>query len=428
MSSLARELFVGPAVVVDDEINQGDASIRAVLDELEGAHFPVMRRRDLPRDEEIGHWRAMALIVVDWDLRGVLSMGTADDGSEEESTVLGVALPIRLKDHGDTDTLRFVRKLMNELYCPIFIVSNLDVRGIWMELESGLDEAAIRALRARVFVRSKTGADGSLLDSLSEWIAEHPAIYALKTWERAYERAKSALFGDFQRSAAAWPGILWQTSDEDGVNPNHDLAETISRNLFHRMEPNVFCESLISSSAEDSPIESVRSILHQQSVVPSERLYDDVTMPGDFFFERCSGNRLPPTIDICLTPACDLVARGENPQQVEANRNAMQMFMVRASLVDDTALDSKNKIEKMLKSSDSTTSMLLHHLVPDDAMYLVRFKDWFVTTWGEVKDRRRGRLLEPYITLLQQRNGLFSQRQGLPRLPENFYEPRPKSG
>ena len=388
----------------------------------------MLRRRDLPRDEEIGHWRAMSLIVVDWDLRGALSMNTTEDDSEEEPNVLGVALPARLREGASTDTLRFVLRLFEELYCPIFVVSNLDVGDIWNELENGRDEEQCRQLRARIFVRSKTGADGSLLDSLSDWIANHPAIYALKTWERAYERAKAALFEDFQRSAVGWPGILWRTSDEDGVNPDHDLRETISRSLLHRMEPNRFSASLLSPSAETESFDSVRHVLYQQAVLPVERLYCDVTMPGDFFFEQEEPNGSPRTIAICLTPACDLVARGKDPDEVERNRDAMQMFMVRASRVEDDALKSKKAIDKMLASSDSTTSVVLHHLVREDAMYIVRFKDWFVTTWGEVKDVRRGRLLEPYVTLLQQRNALFSQRQGVPRLPDNFYRPRPPPG
>ena len=103
------------------------------------------------------------------------------------------------------------------------------------------------------------------------------------------------------------------------------------------------------------------------------------------------------------------------------------MFMVRASLVGDHELKSKKVIKRTLRSRDITTSVLLHHLVKGDAMYRVKFKDWFVTTWGEVKDKSRGRLLDPYVTLLQQRNALFSQRQGLPRLPENFYRPRDSS-
>ena len=421
MSSLAFELFLGPAVVVDDEVNQPGTTAHAVVEELDEAHFPVLRRREIPPDAEIAHWQAMSLIVLDWDLLGTISIDSADDDSDEGSTVLGVTLPDSMRGGPTTDSLRFVRKLMAELYCPVFVISNHDVDKIWNQLKDGLDENDAQELTARVLVRSKTKSQGSLLEELNEWVARHPAIYALKTWERGYERAKAALFSDFQKSAVEWPGILWRTSGKDGVNPNHDLTETISRNLLHRMDPHLFCADVILSTEDPESLESVRQVLYQQAVLPVERLHPDVTMPGDFFFVEDDQQCPPRTIAICLTPACDLVARGGEADKI-------QMFMVKASLVRDDKLTTKRAIKDMLKSSDSTTSVLLHHLVPEDAMYVVRFKHWFVTTWGEVKGRRGGRLMEPYVTLLQQRNALFSQRQGLPRLPDKFYEPRTTSG
>ena len=51
MSSSALSLFVGPAVVVDDEVDQANTTARAVVAELEDAHFPVLRRRVIPSDE-----------------------------------------------------------------------------------------------------------------------------------------------------------------------------------------------------------------------------------------------------------------------------------------------------------------------------------------------------------------------------------------
>ena len=436
MRSLAIDLLVGPAVVVDDDIDQENAAVHAVVTELEQAHFPVLRRRVVPADEEIDHWQAMSLIVLDWDLLGAINIAQDYDDSNEASTLLGVVLPDSVVRDPKTDSLRFVRKLMKDLYCPIFIISNLNVEAIWEQLEDGLNEYETQQLRARVFVNSKEQGKDWLLEKLGGWIKEHPAIYALKSWERSYERAKTELFHDFQHSAVGWPKILWQTADRDGVNPNYHLTETISRNLLQRMEPHEFPEDVVSSTGDVDSLDSVRRVLHQQAVLPSTRLHADVIMPGDYFFEEAAEitadtddaaasktrmEYLPDTVDICLTPACDLVARNSEADDIK-------MFMVRAHLVTGTEVSSKAKIKTTIRSGESTTSVLLHHLVPEDAMYRVRFKDWYVTTWGEVRNLRRGRLLEPYVTLLQQRNSLFFQRKGLPLLPQDFHEPRRQSG
>ena len=422
MNILAQELFVGPAVVVDDEVEKAGTAAYVIVKELEEAHFPVLRRHFIPPDDEVFHWQTMSLIVLDWNLLGTRMVANGEDSAESDGSALfGVALPDSARADPKTDSRRFVRKLIRDLYCPIFIISNVNVAAIWGRLEDGLNEYDIQQLRARVLIRSKTQAEGSLLEVLAEWIKEHPAIYALKTWERGYERAKAELFRDFQQSAVGWPGILWQTSGKDRINPHHSLTETISRNLLHRMSPSLFSDELISATADAQSLDSVRRVLYQQAVIPVSRLYDDVIMPGDFFFEEDEQRHPPQHIDICITPACDLVVRGET------KADDIRMLMVRASPVPDNELSDKGKIDRLLKSSESTTSVLLDHLVPEDAMYRVRFKNWYVTTWGDVKNSRRGRLLDPYVTLLQQRYALFSQRQGLPRLPKDFYKPRPES-
>ena len=45
------------------------------------------------------------------------------------------------------------------------------------------------------------------------------------------------------------------------------------------------------------------------------------------------------------------------------------------------------------------------------------FRRFCVTRFAELREQRIGRLLHPYLTRLQQRFGLYLQRQGLPRIP-----------
>ena len=418
MSSLALDLFVGPAVVVDDQISRQNTGVQAVVRELEEANFPVIKLQELPSDDEIHHWQAMSLIVLDWDLYDAAQLAPGDtDGTistEELLPSFGVAMPEAISDDPRRNSLRFVNKLLDELYCPIIVISNHDVQLIWRQLEENREENEIRQLRARVMVRSKTQSDDTLLAGLTSWISRHPAVYALKLWERGYETAKNSLFRDFQISDVEWPGILWRTAYADGVNPNHNLADTISRNLLHRMGPNVFSSDIITSVNLAESMDSVRRVLHQHAVVPAERLHSDVIMPGDFFAVTDSHIGVPDKVDICLTPACDLVPRENGDEDI-------RMLMVRAFRVPDSDLKKPKALRDRRRAEEQTTAAVLHHLVPESAMYIVRFKAWSITTWNIVKERRLGRLLEPYVSLLQQRNALFSQRQGLPRLPDNFY-------
>ena len=423
MNACGHELFQGPAVIIDDQINQPETRAYAIATELEEAHIPVLRKTTIPTEDELRHWQSMSMIVLDWDLLPRISTDDPAKNSVGSSMPLGISIPPAAKGDPAIDALGFVRKLMSELCCPVFIVSNLDPTSIKSELFDGLNKTDQAQLDARVMVRSKKAEDGPLLEALADWVRSHPAIYALKVWERGYETAKSALFRDLQVSSVEWPGILWRTSDKDSVNPNHALTETITRNLQHRLNPNLFDEGLILSdeSAEGkASLDSVRRVLHQQAVVPSTSLHNDVIMPGDFFYKPPATNAgaesvgLPASISICITPACDLVARG-------GSIDGIRLLLMRASLIPYSQREKVEELEMLLAADNSTTSLLLHHIVPEDAMYRVLFRDWHVKTWKKVRDLRRGRLLDPYITLLQQRYAQFAQRQGVPRLPEGFY-------
>ena len=423
MSTLARELFLGPAVVVDDEVFDEGTDAYAIAKQLEDEHFPVLRRSTIPADQELIHWQPMSMIVLDWDL---IPKASSNDGSEDEddgAIPLGVPIPQAARTEPGVDALGFLRKLISILYCPIFIVSNVDEDGIKHALIRGLAESDAAQLLARVMVRSKQENDRPLIEALGAWITEHPAIYALKVWQQGWESAKGDLFRDFQASSTEWPGILWRTSDEDSVNPNHALSETIARNLQHRVKPDLFDEQFILSeaSAEDeASLDSVRCVLHQQAVVPAARLHDDVILPGDFFYKLPGtdtgedSNHLPGAITICITPACDLVPRADGIDSV-------RMLLVRALLIPGWQRQDPDELDKLLAADNSATSLLLHHIVPEDAMYRVLLRQWHTKTWKQMRDLRRGRLLEPYITLLQQRYAQFAQRQGVPRLPKNFY-------
>ena len=46
------------------------------------------------------------------------------------------------------------------------------------------------------------------------------------------------------------------------------------------------------------------------------------------------------------------------------------------------------------------------------------FRRFRVARFAELREQRIGRLLHPYLTRIQQRFGLYLQRQGLPRVPE----------
>ena len=405
-TSELAELFVGPAVVVDDKIHEKGSGIEKIVDQLRAANIPLITAKTLPAPEQIKHWRGFSMIVLDWELFPDLG-----DPGELPS---GISLPETLKDENSKAVSEFIQRLLDELYCPIFIFSNESVDAIWAALDQRLDGHS-EQLRARILVRSKSELDDSLLTEVGGWLAEHPAIYALKSWEAGYEDAKKTLFADLQKSSLSWPRILWSTSIDDEVNPHFELTETISRNLLHRFAPLTFDKDILMLDSGDTTKEALRQVLHDQAVVRGDRLHPDVLMPGDFFFAGVAENEVPAQILINLTSACDLVPRGgQDPKD-------LRMVMIQADLVKDDQLASDKAFANTLKESEASHSQLLYLLTNSGHPYIVKFKNWSLSKWGDQQPLRQGRLLDPHVTQLQQKFGLYFQRQGLSRLPDDFY-------
>ena len=51
------------------------------------------------------------------------------------------------------------------------------------------------------------------------------------------------------------------------------------------------------------------------------------------------------------------------------------------------------------------------------------FRKFDKKKFSDIKDKREGRLIHPYITRIQQRFALCLQRLGLPRIPEEAINP-----
>ena len=395
--TVTPDFFVGPAVIVDDKVDDPVGGMAEVLEQIAAAGMPVVKRKALPPDAEIDHWRGFSLVVLDWDLNPV------------DPEVPGIARPETLSAENAAAVADFVQGLMTRLYCPIFILTNESVEAIQQELAARL-ELQEGQIESRVLVRSKSAVSKDLFGSLADWVRDHPAVYALKRWEDGYEAARRQMFVDFELSSTQWPRILWAASKADAVNPHFELTETISRNILHRFEPLVFEDAVLEVEGDWTDSKSaLRRVVHRNAVVAQASLHDDVIMPGDYF----SVDGEPNTILINVTPACDLVPRSGSVL------DEVHMTLLRGELLQPSEYSSKTK-RKGLRSPEG--SEVIWVLRDDGKPYRVQFKSWKQAPCATHKSHRVGRFLEPYITLLQQRFASHFHRQGLPRLPDLYHE------
>lgn len=390
------QLFQGVAVIIDDQIDNPKANIHEILKQLDTRDIPYKTYQSLPSDNAVSNFRNLSFLLLDWRLMG-------------DKLPSGVAIPAGLSEGQDAENILFLKKLLNVCFCPVFIFSNEGRDDIVLKLEAA--GIYYRDKPSHIFIKSKSDLYGEkeLFGELGKWVSENPSIYVLKTWEKEYQQSARQLFSDFQKLSPVWPKIMWKTFGDDGTNKSLELGELISRNLFTRMTPFEFSDEVLNANDEELDPVDIKHVLEGERYLKKEKLNEDVST-GDLFKEDYNevieGVEVPKVrYFLNIRAQCDLV-RGHN----------VDLYCIKGRVLkiekDTTTFQDGQYIEKV--------SQAIVPFIDGGLIIEFFFKDLIIKKWNAMKGLRIGRVLPPYITRIQQRYSLYSQRQGLPRIPNNL--------
>lgn len=389
-------LVQGPVVFIDDEVSNEAKPAYALAQQIRATGRPIAEYEELPPDEHSEHWRSIAFLVLDWDLV------PGSPGALGGST---------LSDFARSNLFEWLERFVEKVFCPIFIISAEDVADI--ERQLGENDSLQRLLSTgRIKVFPKHALMENFLQYLENWIASRPALAALNIWENENEFAKNRLFQDMDQLAPDWPAYVWQSAGKDGIDPSYELASVISANLLHRMDTLRFDVESIREFDGEPTSEAMRRVIQGRTTLPSARLYPTMILPGDLFADSDDG-----VVWVNVTPACHtVISRSQGSEEGEPGE--VDLNLVRGQRLERPT--SRNTFGKQKKEHDGSNGMLVHVLLGDEP-YAFSFKSRRMATWSEVSEQRIGRLLPPYITLLQQRHAAFLMNEGLPRVDSDLY-------
>lgn len=390
------KLFHGIAVVIDDEIEDPNASVSKIAKSIVDAGCHVLPLKDLPAQESIENLREVAFVVLDWNLHS--------PATNEQLT--GVSLPADLRQSYEAKNIDFLKSLKATRFAPVFIFTNEPVQSIVESLKShpGLyDEAD----SSHILIKAKSDVEVTgVFKVLDDWLEGAPSVFVLKSWEKQYQKAKNELFLDFYTKSTVWPLILWKTFKDDGEPPAAALGELLSGNLASRMSP-LECDlepfmGLWEDDGSDVHRGAVLRVLEGERFLNAERLEKDSIEPGDVFRLDEGGFR------INIRPSCDCIARTGSLDDVE-------LYLLKGIELGSEKLNKLWDGEHGLitERDDKAIIFPMHGGMAIE----FRFKDLQIKKWSTVKGKRVGRLLPPFLTRLQQRYAAYLQRPGLPRLP-----------
>lgn len=152
----------------------------------------------------------------------------------------------------------------------------------------------------------------------------------------------------------------------------------------------------------DIPKDELRSVIGEASFRKEITLPKEEMGCGDMF--RMTGGKYL----LNLRPDCDCIPRDGGPSDVELYCIEGQKIRERelADVYDEKLGNVNERIwESVVLFVDERRSIRFD------------FRKFKVVRFSELKDKRVGRLIHPWMTKIQQRYALYLQRQGLPRVP-----------
>ncbi|MDP8314871.1 MAG: hypothetical protein RAP70_07340 [Candidatus Celaenobacter antarcticus] len=392
-------LFRGIAVVIDDEIGKDDANINNLILQIKKKNMPYLTYKELPDDSIIDNFEGISFLLLDWKLQA----GTLDEFVTE-----GVTAPDTIRQFGIDENIAFLKKLRESCFIPVFIFTNENKENIIQVLKD--NDLFQEGKPNYIFVERKNDLTGhtKLFKKIDDWIRKTPSIYVLAAWEKVYRSSKTKLFHDFYNLSPSWPNILWKSFADDGVNMSLELGEVITRNLYTRMNPFSFDEKILKKHRGTPPDKNeVRKVLEGERFIKAEGLHKDFIATGDIF--KMSGGKFL----LNIRPDCDCIP---DRSIAEGGADDVKLYLLQGSKI--TVAKEKKAFRKKYGNFEEADNQSIIFNIIDGRTYDFRYKDLIIKNWSEIKDRRIGRLLPPYITRIQQRYALYLQRQGLPRIPE----------
>jgi hypothetical protein len=400
-------LFHGIAVMIDDQVNDENTTVKAIREEIEAAGCHVVPLTDVPLTTSIPNFREVAFFVLDWKLYG--------KKLEEIGGIEALSIGAGLEEQNEASIIEFLRELKKVRVAPVFIFTDESVDTVKEKLRHHKDIFdELDPSHIMVMDKKKVTASG-VFKVLSDWMKLAPSVFVLKTWEKAYAKAKNEMFRDFYTKSPQWPVVLWENFKADSVPPAPLLGEIISRNLSSRMSPfDCGLEQHFASQLPAIGTEAHKNVVKQ--VLEGERFLAEIRLdkqsfaPGDII--KTGNNYF-----INIRPDCDCVPRGGD------TLGRLDLYLLKGveRSLDDVTFDFRNGL-----ISEQDNEAIVFPVFGGRALSF-KFRKILSKKWNEVKDDRIGRLLPPYLTRLQQRYSAYLQRPGLPRLPSEFFPAPPES-
>lgn len=441
-----KNLLKGIAVIIDNQINDEESDIAKIKQNIEKNNIPVATYSDIPDCEVIGALSHASFIVLDWDFY--------NESLIHEDLTERLMIPNELKEEKQQELINFIQKILEKIFVPIFVFTALNPEGV---IETLTEENILSGDKPnRVFVKQKTAvsSEQELFDSMSEWLKNMPSVYILKEWEKVIQGIKDEMFLELYKYSPNWVTIIWDMLKKDSIEYEFEFGSFITKNLINRINKYNFSEEYFKGTFTKTDKEL-------SNIIERERYLEYNSQPeqaytGDLFKEVKDGK---PTYYLNIRAQCDLARRGNADLYVLKGRilNSADIIIEDVKITSQGELVfGKNNVytldqikefclnaqedQENSKLMELNNKFQLHRnkiffrqgeifekkpeaiIAYVDGGKIIKFRlDLLIKQFKDLKDKRIGRILPPYINRIQQKCSQYIVRDGVMPIPEQLF-------
>ena len=441
-----KKLFSGIAVIIDNEVDKKEAPIYKIRTAITNSNIPVVTYNDIPANETIESLRNASFIILDWNF--------LDDPiaaiDEERMVLVGQT---ELEKEKKESLIDFIKLLLDKLFVPIFIFSGVDID----EVEDALCEKGlyVKGKANRIFVKSKTdvGSEEHLFQCIEEWLKEMPSIYAMKEWDIIFQTTKNSMFKEWYHYAPQWVTVIWNMLKVDSCEVHDEFGQFLTRNVANRVDGFSFDETLFETEGKSS-VEEIKKVIERERYIEYRENVPDQAYTGDLFKDskhyylniraQCDLSRKDDTVNLYLIKGKALKDKDITAEDIHFVSEGQLKFPNKTYTLEEiqqmcsSASDEKNgsteKLQQLNKQFRKYRNLVFFNqgellerkpeiiLACVDDGKIIKFEiDLIVMSFAELKDKRIGRVLPPYITRIQQKCSQHIIREGTMPIPREIF-------
>ncbi|MBP5428720.1 MAG: hypothetical protein J6Z04_05490 [Clostridia bacterium] len=443
-----KRFFNGVAVIIDDQIDDKESEIYQIRNNLINNNIPVLPFDRVPSQEIISSLSSVSFIILDWDFfHGIIGNANGDELDP------GIILPEELGKEEENRLITFIRKLLKSIFVPIFIFTSKPIDGIQSKLVN--ESLYFQDKPNRLFIKSKGEVltEDDLFATLDDWLNDSPSAYVLKAWNETIVEARNDTFIELYNCSPNWVKLIWETIKNDSIDSQEEFGAFLTKNLINHIKGYSFQEEVLDRSVDGNNEKDIISIIEKERFVRYES-QPNQAYTGDLF--KISGGKY----FLNIRAQCDL-----SRIKKQTNEYAPELFGIEGEVLNskdivssDIRLTSEGQL--VFENQEPFSLDALSEICRNDEELIAfngkfrryRNKVFFQNgtfigrsdkiiiccidgkrilqfdlnlkcrSFAEIKDKRVGRILPPYITQIQQKCSAYLIREGTIPTPQKIIE------